>query len=51
MRGIESQGMIMCASADGKVEVLVPPEGSQPGDIVVCPDYQGEFYSIPMKIL
>jgi len=35
MRGVLSQGMIMCASsADGRVEVLAVPAGAQPGDLV-----------------
>lgn len=37
MRGIESQGMLLCASIEGeprRVEPLDPPEGSSPGDRV-----------------
>lgn len=34
MRGVISQAMVMCASTPDKVEILSPPEGSQPGDIV-----------------
>ena len=36
MRGVVSQGMVLCASSDdkSKVEILTPPEGSQPGDVV-----------------
>ena len=43
MRGIKSHGMILAAtSIDGKVELMVPPVGSVPGDVVtldgVAPD-------------
>ncbi|MPC42118.1 Aminoacyl tRNA synthase complex-interacting multifunctional protein 1 [Portunus trituberculatus] len=44
MRGITSEAMVMCASTPEKVEILAPPEGSQPGDLVEfegfkrCPD-------------
>ena len=35
MRGIKSEGMILAAtSAEGKVELLLPPVGSKPGDRV-----------------
>jgi methionine--tRNA ligase beta chain len=34
IRGETSEAMVLCGSHDGKVELLVPPEGSQPGDIV-----------------
>lgn len=34
MRNITSEGMIMCANDGEKVEILKPPEGSVPGDIV-----------------
>uniref|UniRef100_A0A1I8FLF2 tRNA-binding domain-containing protein n=1 Tax=Macrostomum lignano TaxID=282301 RepID=A0A1I8FLF2_9PLAT len=40
MRGISSEGMIMCASASGKVETLSPPPGVSPGDrvsVAGCP--------------
>lgn len=36
MRGITSEGMVMCASTPEKVEVLAPPAGSVPGDLVHC---------------
>ncbi|XP_068206784.1 aminoacyl tRNA synthase complex-interacting multifunctional protein 1 [Palaemon carinicauda] len=39
MRGVTSEAMVMCASTPEKVEILAPPEGSQPGDIVVCEGY------------
>ncbi|XP_065211243.1 aminoacyl tRNA synthase complex-interacting multifunctional protein 1-like [Planococcus citri] len=40
MRGITSEGMIMCASEGEKVEILIPPEGSVPGDIVRVEGYE-----------
>ncbi|XP_046403479.1 aminoacyl tRNA synthase complex-interacting multifunctional protein 1 [Ischnura elegans] len=36
MRGVTSEAMVLCASTPEKVEVLNPPPGSSPGDIVVC---------------
>lgn len=39
MRGITSEAMVMCASSDAGVEVLSPPEGSLPGDLVYCEGY------------
>lgn len=36
MRGITSEAMVMCASTPEKVEVLSPPAGAQPGDLVHC---------------
>lgn len=45
MRGIKSAAMVLCASdADHtKVELLIPPEGSKPGDRVVVEGQQGEY--------
>ena len=34
MRGIMSEAMVMCASTPEKVEILAPPPGSKPGDVV-----------------
>ena len=42
MRGIFSEGMIMCAK-DGKVEILEPPPGVAPGDRVTCEGYTGKL--------
>jgi len=39
MRGIMSEGMVMCASSPEKVEILAPPSGSAPGDIVEVDGY------------
>lgn len=39
MRGVLSEAMVMCASTPEKVEVLSPPEGSQPGDLIECEGY------------
>ncbi|XP_067663533.1 aminoacyl tRNA synthase complex-interacting multifunctional protein 1-like isoform X2 [Haliotis asinina] len=41
MRGVMSQGMIMCASSPDKVEILEPPPGVQPGDRVTFDGYPG----------
>lgn len=42
MRGIESAGMVLCASSEDprQVEPLDAPEGSQPGDRVVVEGYE-----------
>jgi len=34
MRGIMSEAMVMCASTPDKVEILAPPAGAKPGDVV-----------------
>lgn len=39
MRGILSEAMVMCASSPEKVEILAPPEGSVPGDLVHVEGY------------
>ena len=39
MRGIMSEAMVMCASTPDKVEILTPPEGSAPGDLVQVSDF------------
>lgn len=39
MRGILSEAMVMCASSPDKVEILAPPEGSVPGDLVHVEGY------------
>lgn len=45
MRGILSEGMIMCASSPEKVEIIDPPEGCVPGDRVTVAEYPGNSYS------
>lgn len=42
MRGIESKGMVLCASVDEpkQVEPLIPPEGSKAGDRIVIEGYE-----------
>ena len=40
MRGIDSEGMIMAANLNDKVEILVPPEGVKPGDYVTVDGYE-----------
>ncbi|ESO83836.1 hypothetical protein LOTGIDRAFT_132539 [Lottia gigantea] len=42
MRGILSEGMIMCASCPEKVEILVPPPGVVIGDRVTVKDFPGQ---------
>lgn len=39
MRGVTSEGMVMCASTPEKVELLIAPAGSVPGDLVHCEGY------------
>ena len=41
MRGIMSEAMVMCASTPEKVEILAPPQGAAPGDIVTVPGFEG----------
>lgn len=36
MRGILSEAMVMCASTKEAVEVLIPPENAEPGDVIEC---------------
>lgn len=42
MRGVESKGMVLCASVDEpkQVEPLLPPEGSKAGDRIVVEGYE-----------
>ncbi|XP_072393407.1 tyrosine--tRNA ligase, cytoplasmic [Diabrotica undecimpunctata] len=42
MRGVESQGMVLCASVDipKQVETLIPPEGAIPGERVVIENFE-----------
>ncbi|KAJ8723264.1 hypothetical protein PYW08_003176 [Mythimna loreyi] len=42
MRGVTSEAMVMCASSPEKVEVLLPPSGAVPGDLVECEGYPRE---------
>jgi len=42
MRGIMSEAMVMCASTPEKVEILTPPSGAAPGDVVTVPGFEGE---------
>ncbi|KAG1699645.1 Aminoacyl tRNA synthase complex-interacting multifunctional protein 1 [Nymphon striatum] len=39
MRGVVSQAMVMCASTPEKVEILSPPEGCTPGDLIEFEGY------------
>lgn len=40
MRGVTSEGMVMCASTPEKVEILIPPANTIPGDLVYCEGYE-----------
>lgn len=40
MRGIKSQGMVLCGSTESNVELVQPPAGSQAGDKLFFQDYQ-----------
>ena len=42
MRGIVSEAMVMCASTPDKVEILAPPEGAVPGDLVTVAGFEGK---------
>lgn len=42
MRGVMSEGMIMCANTPEKVEILVPPAGAQVGDKISFDGYLGQ---------
>ena len=50
MRGILSEGMIMCASTPQKVQVVDVPAGAVPGDMITFPDYPG-IISLSCNIL
>lgn len=39
MRGVTSEAMVMCASSPDRVEILNPPLGAVPGDLVCCEGY------------
>ena len=41
MRGVMSEGMIMCASSPDKVEIIEPPNGVEIGDRVTVEGYPG----------
>ncbi|KAI9298596.1 nucleic acid-binding protein [Neoconidiobolus thromboides FSU 785] len=43
MRGVKSHAMVLCGtSAEGKVEFVDPPSGSQPGDRVYFEEFEGQ---------
>lgn len=42
MRGIESQGMVLCSTGPAGVEILTPPEGAKIGERVTFAGYDGE---------
>lgn len=39
IRGVLSEAMIMCAKSNQNVEILVPPVGSVPGDLIHVKGY------------
>lgn len=41
MRGVMSEGMIMCANTPEKVEILIPPAGAVIGDKISFDKYEG----------
>ena len=43
MRGIFSEGMIMCGSTPEKVEIIEPPAGVQVGDRVYVEGFEGRL--------
>jgi aminoacyl tRNA synthase complex-interacting multifunctional protein 1 len=51
MRGILSQAMVMCAKLDGKLEILTPPAGAVPGDIVEFEGFPRLHASLHMSVL
>lgn len=42
MLGFPSHGMVLCASSDGKVKFVEPPEGATIGERVVVDGFEGE---------
>merc|ERR1711972_695096 len=42
MRGVESQGMVLCAVDGTKYEILAPHSGAKPGERVSVDGYEGE---------
>eukprot|EP01132_Coremiostelium_polycephalum_P007991 gene7991-9833_t len=51
LRGVESQGMVLCASdaEHTKVEFVNPPEGAKIGERVTFANYPGEFDKVLKK--
>ena len=46
MRGIMSEGMIMCASTPEKVEIIDPPQGAAIGDRVSVAAFPGNLTNV-----
>jgi len=42
LRGVLSEGMIMCASTPDRVEIVGVPEGAAPGDLITFEAFPGE---------
>nr|CAH7756021.1 unnamed protein product [Callosobruchus chinensis] len=40
MRGVESQGMVLCADDPKQVETLIPPEGAIPGERIYIENFE-----------
>lgn len=40
LKGWLSHGMVLCAKKDGVVDIMHPPQGSQPGDVITIGDYE-----------
>ena len=49
MRGVMSQGMVMCATQPDKAELLDPPPGAKAGDRVICKEFPGGLHR-PLNI-
>jgi len=47
MRGVLSSAMVMCASTEEKVEVLEPPVGAVPGDLIMVEGYERKTDEAP----
>jgi aminoacyl tRNA synthase complex-interacting multifunctional protein 1 len=43
LRGILSQAMLLCAYSEDKVELLEPPNNSQPGEFITVKGYERNF--------
>ena len=48
MRGVVSEAMVMCASAEGMVEIIDPPDGCAPGDRISFEGYTGTADAAPL---
>jgi len=46
LRGILSEGMIMCGNESGQAEIIDPPAGANIGDRITVPGYPGDPDSV-----